>query len=476
MRLREGRRGIGRTVAAVAVIVIIVAAGGLGYYYYSTTSSSHQIIIGMPLPLNSPIGQNMLDSAKMAVNQINGEGGVTLNGTSYTFSIVSYDTQEADPSIPVSNGLSGMNALITQDHVNFLIGGYRSDVVLAELPTAAQNHIIYIALGADPGIAGYVANDYSTNKYIFQGFTNSTQQNEQYGPLPVYMLAAYKEGLYPVNITNIAVLGEQAAWTQAVIGSATASNPQGSPLYGALKGVGFGVTYINYFPLSPPGGSYDSMFSQLASSGTQLIYILAAGTETPLLIKDWSSFNWAADSATGGKKPIMIGADVLSEFAGNTAKGGYNYYNETSGGSSGQFTFGWGPFVQMPTPISATSNAFYNNFTSTYNFNPIFEDGFVYSAVYYLKNAIQHAQSLNSGKVIPFLEQTDYTGPMGVIQFTRDHGLNIALTPVPSIPAVAAQWHNDGKLYYVWSSTNPLTFVNVQLPNGTVISSFTVKL
>lgn len=459
---------------AVVVIVIIVLAGGVGYYFYSTSSGSHQILIGMPLPLNSPIGQNMLDSAQMAVNQINSAGGVTLNGTKYTFSIVSYDTQEADPSIPVANGLSGMNALITQDKVNFLIGGYRSDVVLAELQTAAQNHMIYIALGADPGIAGSVAQNYNSNKYIFQGFTNSTQQNQQYGPLPVYMLMAYKEGLYPVNITNIAVLGEQAAWTSGVIGNATATNPAGSPLYGALKSVGFGVTYINYFPLSPPGGSYDSMFSQLASSGTQVIYILAAGTETPTLIKDWSTFNWAADSATGGKKPIMIGADVLSEFAGTG--GAYNYYSDTSGGSSGQFTFGWGPFVSMPTPITSTSTAFYNNFTSTYSMNPIFEDGFVYSAVYYLKNAVQQAQSLNSDRVIPYLEKTDYTGPMGTVQFTKYHGLNIALTPVPTIPAVAAQWHTDGKLYYVWSSTNPLTFVNVQLPNGTVISSFTVKL
>lgn len=457
-----------KIVITVVVIVILIAAITLGAYYYqqSQISSKKYILIGMPLPLNSPIGTSMLDSAELAVNQINGNGGVTINGTHYYLKIISYDTEEADPSIPVSNGISAMTALITQDHVNFLIGGYRSDVVDAELPIASQYHTIYITFGADPEISTFVAENYTAHKYIFNGFVNATNQGIQYGALPVYMLLAYKEGLLKMNITNLAILGEQAAWTKVDIGNGGTS----SPLYKPFEQVGFNVTYINYFPLSPPGGSYNSLFSQLANLNTQAIYILAAGTETPLFVSNWDSFNWSADKATGGMKPILMGADVMSEFEGKT----YDYFNATNGGCNGEFTFGWGPM--LPINITSSSIPFYNEFYANYSFNPIFEDGFVYSAVYYLTQAIQKAQSLSSDAVIPYLEQTNYSGPAGLIQFSSSHGLIIHLKPVPSVPAVAMQWHRDGKLYLIWSSLNPLTFTNIQLPNGTVVPKVTVIL
>jgi len=457
-----------KIVITVVVIVILIAAITLGAYYYqqSQISSKKYILIGMPLPLNSPIGTNMLDSAQLAVNQINRNGGVTINGTHYYLKIISYDTEEADPSIPVSNGINAMTALITQDHVNFLIGGYRSDVVDAELPIASQYHTIYITFGADPEISTFVAENYTAHKYIFNGFVNATNQGIQYGALPVYMLLAYKEGLLKMNITNLAILGEQAAWTKVDIGNGGTS----SPLYKPFEQVGFNVTYINYFPLSPPGGSYNSLFSQLANLNTQAIYILAAGTETPLFVSNWNSFNWSADKATGGMKPILMGADVMSEFEGKT----YDYFNATNGGCNGEFTFGWGPM--LPINITSSSIPFYNEFYANYSFNPIFEDGFVYSAVYYLTQAIQKAQSLSSDAVIPYLEQTNYSGPAGLIQFSSSHGLIIHLKPVPSVPAVAMQWHRDGKLYLIWSSLNPLTFTNIQLPNGTVVPKVTVIL
>jgi len=457
------------TKITVAVIIVVIVVAGASVAFYESQAhrtSSKYILIGMPLPLNSPIGINMLDSAQLAVNQINSHGGVLVNGTHYKLKIITYDTEEADPSIPVSNGINGVTSLITQDHVNYLIGGYRSDVVDAELPIAAQYHTIYITFGADPEISTFVAENYSANKYIFNGFVNSTNQGIQYGALPVYMLLAYKEGLIPDNITNLAILGEQAAWTKVDIGNGGTS----SPLYKPFEEAGFNVTYINYFPLSPPGGSYDSLFSQLASLNTQAIYILAAGTETPLLVSDWNTFDWSADKATGGAKPILMGADVMAEMEGKT----YDYYNATNGGCNGEFTFGWGPM--LPVNITNSSILFYNEFVANYSFNPIFEDGFVYSSIYYLTEAIEKAQNLSSNAVIPYLEQTNYTGPAGIIRFSPSHGLIITLTPEPSVPAVAMQWHSNGKLYVVWTSLDPLTFTNVQLQNGTVISNVTVKV
>lgn len=474
--------------AAVIVVVVLLVAGLGGYFayqYYSSSSSSNTITVGMPLPLNSIIGQNMLDAAQLAVNQINHAGGVDVNGTSYSYKIVTYDTQEADPSIPIQNGVSGVNSLITSSHVNFLMGGYRSDVVLAELPIVAQYKELYITFGADTGISSYVAQNYSAGgKYIFNGFLNTTNQNAQYGALPVFLLLAYKEGLIPNNITNIAVLGEQAAWTEATIGPTGGTS---SPLYPILKAVGFNPVYINYFPLSPSGGSYDSLLTTLANDGTQAIYMLAAGTETPLLISNYGSFNWGSDAASNHTKPLLLGADVMAEFDGSTSTN--NYYKMTNGGAAEEMTFGWGPTLAQN--FTATSIPFYNDFVQNYSISPMFADGFVYSAFFYLANAIEQAKSLSADKVIPYLEQTDFTGPMGVVKFSPSHGLVVSLSPYPSVPAFGMQWHSDGKLYPLWSSlwTSPsflaaasftagstTTFENYQAPDGTLVGNFTVAL
>ncbi len=153
------------------VVLIVAGVGGYAVYKYglSRSSTTNTITVGMPLPLNSLIGQNMLDSAQLAVNQINAAGGVNVNGTSYQYKIVTYDTQEADPSIPIQNGINGVTSLITSSNVNFLMGGYRSDVVLAELPIVAQYKELYITFGADTGISQYVADNYSAG-----GSTSST--------------------------------------------------------------------------------------------------------------------------------------------------------------------------------------------------------------------------------------------------------------------------------------------------------------
>jgi ABC-type branched-subunit amino acid transport system substrate-binding protein len=480
------KRRVSRAVAAIIVVVVLVAAGVGGYYvykYYTASSSSNTITVGMPLPLNSLIGQNMLDAAQLAVNQINGAGGVSVGGTSYQYKIVTYDTEEADPSIPIANGISGVTSLITNDHVNFLMGGYRSDVVLAELPIVAQYKELYITFGADTGISQYVAQNYSSGgEYIFNGFLNTTNQNAQYGALPVFLLEAYNERAtthFDTNVTNIAVLGEQAAWTKADIGGGGPA----SPLWPVLKSVGFNPVYIEQFPLSPPGGSYDSLFSTLAADGTQAIYMLAAGTETPLLISNFGSFNWGADTALqpGAQRPLLLGADVMSEFNGTSSTN--NYFKMTNGACAGEMTFGWGP--TLPYAITSNSIAFYNDFESAYGINPMFADGFVYSAFYYLAAAITKAGSLAPLSVIPYLQQTDYTGPMGVVQFSSSHGLVIPINatyPNPDIPAFGMQWHANGELYPLWSSLwstpnflaadtfatgSTVSFENYQAPNGT---------
>ena len=491
---------------AIIVVVVLVVAGVGGYYaykYLTPSSCSNCIVVGMPIPTNSLIGQNMLDAAQMAVNQINAAGGVDVSGTHYQYKLAVYDTEEADPDIPIANGVAGVTSLITSSHANFLVGGYRSDVVLAELPLVAQYKELYITFGADTGISNYVAENYTKGgEYIFNGFLNTTDQSEQYGILPIYLALAYDERSvthFDTNLTKIALLGEDAAWTDADIGAGcdpcTSANYASCPLAYDFAAVGFLPTYCEKFPESPSTGNYNSLLETLSSEGTQAIYMLAAGTETPELISNYGSFDWSGDSglAAGAVKPLLLGADVMAEFNGTSSTN--NYYKITSGGSAEEMTFGWGP--TLPIALEPTSLAFYSEFEKNYSINPIFADGFVYSAFFYLAQAIEAAGTLNAAKVIPFLQDADYAGPMGTVQFSSSHGLLVTFPGgVPSVPAFGMQWHSNGDLYPLWSSLDvspnflatlptalggtgaggTVSFQNYQEPNGTLVGNFQVTV
>ena len=500
----------------MVVVLIVAGLGGYFAYQYLTaasaascatttpapgTSSGHTITVGMPIPTESIIGKNYCDAAQMAVNQINAAGGVKINGTTYSLKIVVYNTAEDEPSIPIANGISAVTSLITTSHANFLIGGYRSDVVLAELPIVAEYKELYITFGADTAISSFVAQNYSKGgEYIFNGFLNPTDQTEQYGILPIYLLLAYEERAitgFTTNITKIAVLGEDAAWTSADIGAGcdpctSAAQIAACPLAGAFDGAGFQTTYCEKFPLNPSGGNYRSLLTTLANDGTQAIYMLAAGTETPLLISNYGSFNWGGDSGTGGAKPLLLGADVMAEFNGPSASN--NNFKMTNGAAAGEMTFGWGP--TLPLNLTPTSLSFYNQFEANYSLNPGFEDGFVYSSFFYLAQAIEKANSLSPSLVAPYLEQTDFTGPMGVVQFSPSHGLLVTFpNGNPSVPAFGMQWHTNGKLYPLWSSLwcepsfigaetltitgqpgGSVSFENYETPSGTLVGNFTVAV
>jgi len=221
--------------------------------------------------------------------------------------------------------------------------------------------------------------------------------------------------------------------------------------------------------------------------------MLAAGTETPELISNWGSYPWSGDSGTGGQKPLLLGADVMSEFNGTTSTD--NYYQMTNGGSGTEMTFGWGP--TLPLALEPTSLAFYNEFEANYSMNPSFADGFVYSAFFYLAQAIEKANSLNPDLVIPYLDAINFAGPMGQVAFSSSHGLLVTFPGgVPSVPAFGMQWHTNGYLYPLYSSlwakpnflaTEPtllggtglggtVSFENYQEPNGTLIGNFNVTV
>ena len=101
------------------------------------------IRIGVNTAIQAQVGRDAIDSVKMAIDEINAQGGVLGR----KFEMIVADEGEAATDGP-KVGIAAVNKLTSQDHVDVLIGGYDSGVTLGELPHIARAKTIFLGIGS----------------------------------------------------------------------------------------------------------------------------------------------------------------------------------------------------------------------------------------------------------------------------------------------------------------------------------------
>ncbi len=106
------------------------------------------IKIGLVAPLTGPAsttGNDMLQAAQLAVDEINANGGVYVKeyGKKMPLKLVKGDTETSR-----EGGVKAVTKLITEDKVDVLVGGFSSGITYADQVIAAQYKIPFIITGA----------------------------------------------------------------------------------------------------------------------------------------------------------------------------------------------------------------------------------------------------------------------------------------------------------------------------------------
>ena len=86
---------------------ILLASLILGVICWAAPVRADEIVIGYTGPLSGPAaeyGQDCLNGIEMAINEINGKGGITVRGKKYTFKLERTDDQ-TKPEVAVNNAL-----------------------------------------------------------------------------------------------------------------------------------------------------------------------------------------------------------------------------------------------------------------------------------------------------------------------------------------------------------------------------------
>src|SRR5436190_1263586 len=111
-------------------------------------------------------GENHWAGAEMARDEINKAGGINVGGKRMQIELIRGDTNEIQ-SVP--DATNAMERVITRDKADFVIGGFRSEAVLAMQEVAMDYKKIFLGAGAaDAKLGENVEKNYDRYKYWFR--------------------------------------------------------------------------------------------------------------------------------------------------------------------------------------------------------------------------------------------------------------------------------------------------------------------
>ncbi len=148
----------------IFIIILLIAAFFAGCTQQQATAAPGVIKVGVIASLTGPasnVGTNMWQSAQVAADKINADGGIALkDGSKVQINLLVGDDESTQ-----QGGQKAATKLITDDKVDILVGGYSSAVTSAYEQTIAEYKVPYIVTGASSPIITH-RTDIDTS-YIF---------------------------------------------------------------------------------------------------------------------------------------------------------------------------------------------------------------------------------------------------------------------------------------------------------------------
>jgi len=417
----------------LAIVLIAVIAGGVGVTVwifvapYPWTSADcpgapaglpeDQIIrMGVLGGTTDIQGEGAVEGATLAAYEINQAGGVVVGGKRYYVGITSEDTDESNPNLDVTKGVAAAERIINYKRAQFLLGGFRSEALLAYQEVIMDAKIPFIGTGASTDIfCQNVLDDYARYKYFFRVMPiNSTSlAGEIIACLLFYM--AYLNATNPENIHKYGILYEDLTWTTPLV---AALQYYLSTVYGYTL-----ATSIAY-PITLSQTQMDGYIGQLDGNNTQLLIPVISAQGGILMMNSYASVKAGFD---------IVGIDVQSQLETFWVYTGGNCAYET--------------ILQSlhNTSKTAKSVPFWNAFIAEYGHEPLYTAVGSYDAVYTYVWAINESQSFSANAIVTQLETINTGNPLpgagGLAAFTTSHDVQEGY---PYGYTLFVQWHDDG--------------------------------
>jgi len=376
------------------------------------------IKIGVIGPMNFMQGQGHWNGATMAAEEINAKGGVQVGQKKMKIELIKADSNEF---INITDAANAMERLMTQSKVDFVIGGFRTEAVMAMQDIAMDYKKIFIGCGAaHDELCLRVAKDYNKYKYFFRGTPFNSSFLGRTCFVHLGTVGAILKKSFNLPQVKVAVVADKAVWTEPMIKAAEGTIPK------------LGMEMAGVWQPSDKATDVTAELSAIQRAGAHIVFTIFSAS---------AGITFARQAGELKIPAVQVGINVEAQKDG--------FWQATQG--MGNYVMTMNTYARGVEYNELTS-PFVDTYVKRFNETPTYNAD-TYSAIKHsLVPAIEKTATLDAEKLVAFMENQEHMVPSGKIGYLKDaegRPLHELKWGPGYLTSLGVQWQ-DGELKGVW--------------------------
>jgi branched-chain amino acid transport system substrate-binding protein len=370
------------------------------------------IKIGIIGPMNFLQGKGHWNGALMAQEEINAKGGVKVGKKMMNMEVIKADSNEF---LSITDATNAMERLMTQNKVDFVAGGFRSEAVLAMQDIAMDYKKIFFGCGAaHPEICARVAKDYNRYKYWFRLTPINSKYLVKVCLVNLGTVGAILKKGFGIERAKVAVVAEKAMWVDPMVKVIQGYVPK------------MGMELVGVWRPSATATDVTAELTAVQRADAQIIFTIFSASV---------GITFARQAGELEIPAAFVGINVESQKDG--------FWDATQG--KGNYAVTLNTFVRGVAYDDLTI-PFINKYIEKFGEVPTYTAE-TYDALYIFKDVIEKAGTLDSDKLVPVIEKTQHVGTGAAKQaFDKTH--DVIFGPGYAT-GLTIQWQ-DGQMKAWW--------------------------
>jgi len=358
-------------------------------------------------------GENHWAGAEMARDEINKAGGISVGGKKRMLEIIKVDTNEIQ-SVP--DATNAIERAITRDKADYLVGGFRSEAVLAMQEVAMDYKKLFLGVGAAHSKLGInVEKNYDRYKYWFRA--SPTKDVDLAKTLFVVLgsVAAQIRSDLGKPVPKVAIVAEKAVWTGGLIKAAQANLPK-------MK-----MEVVGLWQPSAIATDVTAELSAIKRANADIVFTIISGPLGIVLGRQMGELQLPA---------VAWGINVEAQKDG--------FWQATAG--KGNYVSTLDTYAEVES--TPKTIPFVKAFKARFGKSPTYTAA-TYDAINMIKEAIEKTGSTDADKLVPYIEKGEFVGTGAIATFDKRHDLVWA---VGKTSGIAVEWQDGHKVPF-WPPT-----------------------
>jgi branched-chain amino acid transport system substrate-binding protein len=370
------------------------------------------IKVGVIGPMHFLQGKGHWNGALLAQEKINAKGGIPIGNKKFKVELVKADSNEF---LSITDATNAMERLMSQDKVDFVVGGFRSEAVLAMQDIAMDYKKLFLGVGAaHPEICTRVGKDYDRYKYWFRVTPMNSRYLVKVCLVNLATVAAIVKKTLGIEKPKVAIVGAKVMWVDPMIAAIKKYLPK------------MGLENVGIWRPSQTTTDVTAELTAIQRKGANIIFTIFSAS---------AGITFARQAAELKVPAAFVGINVEAQKDG--------YMDATQG--KGNYAVTLNTYVRGVSYNDLTG-PFIEKYVKKFGETPPYTAA-TYDAINIMAETMSKTGTTDAEKLIPVMEKTVYVGT-GAAKTKFDKNHDVVFGP-GFATGMTVQWQ-DGKMKAWW--------------------------